>query len=264
MSIHYEKRGSVAVFTLDNPPVNTWTPELHQQFYRHLRRFVADDEVHVGILTGAGKRSFCAGDDIKTPRPKRNLTEQVQRHLRGSHEDDTLEYPGWEREVMKLTRHKPIIGAINGVCVGQGMVYLLMLTDIRIAASHATFGFPEVAWGMGGAGGVTRLSRMIPQSAAMYMVLTGEKISAQRAHEYTLINEVVEPDQLMPRAMALAERIASHPPLAVRVEMEASYRCVDMSRDDAMSYTDHLYRLQRTAIQGLPDLEQHLGKKVAE
>jgi enoyl-CoA hydratase/carnithine racemase len=258
--IEYKKHNHVATFTLNNPPVNVWTPQLHKEFYQHLRNFVSDDDVHVGILTGAGDRAFSAGDDIKTPRPEHDLKAQVQRHFQSSNEGEEPEYPGWEREILRMSRFKPIIGAVNGVCVGQGLVYLLMLTDIRIAASHAQIGFPEIAWGMGGAGGSTRLSRFIPHTAAMYMLLTGEKMSAQRALDYTLVNEVVEKQDLMPRALELAERIASHDPMAVRVEMEASYTCMDMSRADAMNFTTHLYRLQRTAAQSLPNLEEELAK----
>jgi len=259
--IEYTKQNHFATFTLNNPPVNVWTPLLHKDFYQQLRKFLADDDVRVGILTGTGDRAFSAGDDIKTPRVEHDLKTQVQKHLNGSAEDEDLEYPGWEREILRLPRYKPIIGAVNGVCVGQGLVYLLMLTDIRIAASHAEIGFPEIAWGMGGAGGATRLSRFIPHTAAMYMLLTGEKLSAQRALEYTLVNEVVEKKHLMPRAMELAQRIASHEPMAVKVEMEASYNCMDMSRTEALNYTSHLYRLQRLAAQSLPDLDKELADK---
>ncbi len=261
MTIRYEKQGNIAIFTLDNPPVNTWTPQQHKDFYHHLRDFLQDDDIHVGILTGEGDRCFSAGDDIKTPRPKRTASEQVKLHLSESREDQPPEYPGWEREVLSMRRFKPIIGAVNGICVGQGMAYLMMLTDIRIAARHAQIGLPEIAWGMGGAGGAIRLSRFIPHSCAMYMLLTGEKLSAQRAYEYTILNEVVEKEDLMPRAMEIAQRIAKMPPTAVRVEMEASTRCMDMNREDALAFTDHLYRLQRLAADSsLPDFEKHLDR----
>ena len=264
MSIDYEKHDHIGVFTLNNPPLNLLTPQTHRELYQLLRHFIADDDVHVGILTSTGERAFCAGDDIKSPRPQHDLETQIERHLSRSNEDEEPEYPGWEREILRMQRFKPIIGAVNGLCVGQGLIYLLMLTDIRIAASHAEIGFPEISWGMGGAGGATRLSRFIPHTAAMYMLLTGEKISAQRALEYTLVNEVVEKEELMPRAMELARRIANHKPLAVRTEMEASYQCMDLSRNDALAYTSHLYRLQRTAVQSLPNLKDELASNKEE
>jgi len=261
MTIRYEKQGHIGIFTLDNPPVNTWTPQQHKDFYHHLRDFLQDDGIHVGILTGEGEKSFSAGDDIKSPRPKRTASEQVTLHLSESREDQAPEYPGWERDILSMRRFKPIIGAVNGICVGQGLVYLMMLTDIRIAARHAQIGLPEIAWGMGGAGGAMRLSRLIPHSSAMYMLLTGEKLSAQRALDYTILNEVVEKEDLMPRALEIAQRIANLPPTAVRVEMEASSRCMDMNREDALAFTDHLYRLQRLGAEAsLPDFEKHLDR----
>jgi enoyl-CoA hydratase/carnithine racemase len=254
MPFHYEKRGAIAYFSLDNPPVNVFTPAMHKQFFDALRDFCADTNVHVGVWAGVGERSFCAGDDIKSPRLERTTEQTIERQLGVRHEAESLEYPGWESEVIAMTRHKPIVGAVNGHCLGQGFIYLMLMTDIRIASPNASFGLPEIAYGMGGAGGMMRLSRQIPHSAAMWMLLTGKPYDAEQALQHSIINEVVPMSELHARAEQLAEGIAAHPPLAVRTEMEAYYRGQDMTRADAQAFTAQLYRLQRLAFDPTPPL----------
>lgn len=169
-----------------------------------------------------------------------------------------MEYPGWEYEVRKLAdeRYKPIVAAVNGYVFGQGMIYLLQLTDIRIASPTATFGLPEIAYGMGGASGSTRLGRQIPHVAAMWLALTGEPFNAEAALRNHLINEIVPIEQLRERARKIAAKIASHPPVSVRVEMEAYYRGQDLTRDQASALTGHLYRLQRATMDTTPPLSK--------
>lgn len=250
----YEKADGIAVLTLDNPPVNVLTPETHEQLYGILKDFYSDPEIRCGIWTGAGERAYCAGDDVKSERLERTTAEIVDRHLTPRREGDPAEYPGWEGEILSLKRTKPMIAAVNGPCVGQGMIYLLLLTDLRIAVPKARFGLPEIAYGMPGAGGVTRLGRQIPQTAALWMALTGEAISAEEARRCFLINEIVEPAQLMERARQIASRIASLPPRAVRVEMETFYRALDLDRDDAMAFAGHMYQLVRATFDKTPPL----------
>lgn len=259
MPIHYDKQGTVARITLDNPPVNVFTPQLHKDFFEILKDFTADDGVHVAVWTGAGTRSFCAGDDIKTPRTERTTAELVGRQLGTRHDGEPLEYPGWESEVLGLARHKPIVAAVNGHCLGQGFIYLMMLSDIRIAAPNATFGCPEIAYGMGGAGGMMRLQRMIPHTSAMWMLLTGDKYSADEALRHHIVNEVVQGERLLDRATEVVEKIALHPRLAIRTEMEAYYRGSDMTGPDAQAFTSQLYRLQRLAMG--PELPLSSGDK---
>lgn len=254
MPFRYEKSDKTATITFDNPPVNVLTPELHRDLYHILKDFLSDDAISVGILTGAGQRAFCAGDDVKTIRPKRTQAEVVKRYLSQRSDTESMEYPGWESEILQLAmnRFKPIVAAVNGHCMGQGMLYLLQLTDIRIAASNASFGLPEIAYGMGGAGGLTRLARQIPPVGAMWLALTGERFDAQTALRYHLINEVVQPEELQARAKEVAGLISRHPQLALRTEMETSYRAQDMTREQAVAYSANLYRLQRVAFDGQP------------
>lgn len=247
MPLTYEKQGKIGIFTIDNPKVNALTPEMHKQFYDLMHEFTADQSVHVGILTGAGDRAFCGGDDIKHDWGYGTLEGNLNAHFWPSSEENADKRPGYERDLKTIERFKPIVGAINGPAMGMGLIYLICHTDIRIATPNARLGLPEIAYGMGGASGTTQLARHIPHAVAMWMLLTGEPLTAQQALEHSLVNEVVEPEQLMARAMEVAEKIASHPPLAVRVEMEVFKRSLDLPQAESRAFSSHLYRLQRAA-----------------
>jgi enoyl-CoA hydratase/carnithine racemase len=227
MTIRYETRDEVGVFTIDNGKLNLVTVEMHKQLCLRLYDFLYDDSIKVGIMIGATDRCFSAGDDLKE--------ETLPIHAK----------PDWRQMTSLTGRNKPIIGAVRGWCLGAGMLYLMLLTDIRIATADARFGFPEIAYGMGGAGGAIRLGRQIPHTVAMHMLLTGDYMPAQQACDVHLINEVVDNAQLMQRAMEIAGRIARHPLMGIRTEMEAYYRGLDLSKNDALSLTRTLYQYQR-------------------
>jgi len=248
MSIELIRQGSLAHIVLDNAPVNTFTADLHKQFYQVLQEFYADSSLKVGIWRSAGEGAFCAGDDIKSPRPEYTDAQLMQRHFTPSEQLREVGYPGWEREVLRLKRTKPLIAAVQGACVGQGLAYLLMMTDLRIATPKARFGFPEITYGMGGAAGATQLSQQIPHTAAMFMVLTGQLVDADYALSNHLINEIVPQDKLLFRAEELAQSIAKHPALALQVELETYQLTKTMTREDALTYVEQVYRLQRFAL----------------
>ena len=211
-------------------------------------------DIHCGIMTGAGDRAFSAGDDIKTKRPERTRLEKVERHLNPSHSYDTNEYPGWEHEVLSMPRYKPIVAAISGFCFGQGFLYLNALTDIRYASTNAVLGMPEIAYGMGGAAAAISMGKALNHVAVMELVLLGEKISAEKAMRLGLINDVVAPEELMATAQAAAERIASHPPLGIRIEMESYQRSLDMSRADSLALGNHLFQFARSVQSTTPPM----------
>lgn len=247
MPIHYEHSDGIATFTIDRPPVNAFTPTLYKELLDRLQEFIADRSVRVGILTGAGKRAFSAGHDLKNPRPAWSKQEIAERHLMALNDTDISDYPNWEHEIMRLTRFKPIVGAVNGPALGQGLMFLLHLTELRVASRSSRFGLPEIRYGMGGAGGTLQLGSQIPQTAAMWLCLTGQSFDAAQALQYHLVNEVVEDGQVMKRAHEIALMIAAHPPTAVRVEMESYIRSRDMTREQAVAFSQHLFRLQRIA-----------------
>lgn len=252
MPLSYSKTGAIATFTIDNGKVNVFTPAMHRELFDALADFNRDPAIRVGILTGSPGKSFCAGDDIRTVLPELSPQEALEAHLSPHCHDARagLTRPGWEQDVMRMRRVKPIIGAVDRYCLGQGLIYLLLLTELRVATERAQFGFPEITYGMGGAGAMTRLGRVVPQAVAMEMLLLGERIGAAKALAVHLINGIVAPERLMAEAQAMASAIAKHPPVAVEVELEAYNRAMDMPREQAMDYAGTLFRFQRVAYDG--------------
>ena len=219
----YEQSGSVVTLTLNRPEaLNALSRELQGEMSDAYARVQDDDAVRVVILTGTG-RAFSAGADLK---------QRVQRDSAGT------EGPA---SVVNATRRpgvgdigKPSIAALNGYALGGGLE-LAMTCDIRIASTEATLGLPEITRGFfPGGGGPQRLPRLIPRAMAMEMLLTGDPIDAETALSWGLVSRVVEPAELLPRAMAIAERIAEHAPLAVQANRELAYATDDMTLQQVM------------------------------
>lgn len=210
----YEKRGHVAIMTMNRPDeMNSMTPEMLRAMDVAFADFNADPSLHVGIFTGARGRAFCAGFDLK-----RTIPALISGEFQGC--DDPAQRPFHNT-------FKPLIAAVNGVCVGGGMEYMLA-TDIRIAAEHATFGLPEVRWGLLPLGGShVRLPQQIPWAVAMEMLLTGSTIDARRACEIGLINKIVPAERLLEEALAVAEDICRNGPYAVRTAKEIAVRALN-------------------------------------
>ena len=252
MTIDYVKTGPVATFTIRNGKVNPLTQAMHREMHEALLDFQADPDLTVGILTGAGERGFCAGDDIKSDEPGSGsaASDLLAAMSPGPARSGDASAPGydWADRVLGLERTKPIIGAVRGWCLGRGLAYLLKLTDIRIATPDARFGLPEIAYGMGGLAGAMQLARHVPPTTAWEMALTGEPIDAAEALRVHLVNRIVEPAALIAEAERIAGLITRHPPLGVRIEFESSRRAEGLSPGDAYAMGTHLYRLQRLAL----------------
>lgn len=213
-SVRYEKRDRIAIVTMDRPEaMNSLTKEMLIGLEAAFDDFEADPKLRVAIFTATGERAFCTGLDLKVALPALN-------------EGDSMGYDDPAKRPFQRN-FKPIITAVNGVCVAGGLEFMLG-TDIRIAAAHAKFGLAEVRWAVVPAGGShIRLPQQIPWAIAMELLLTGNTIDAQRAYEVGLINKVVPADKLMDEAMAYAERICENGPLAVRTAKEIALRALN-------------------------------------
>ena len=188
----------VTTVTIDRPQVlNALHPYAVREMEKAFDTFQDDDEQWVAILTGAGDRAFCAGNDLKFqaghgPEHVRKL----RRGLKG----------GFGGITRRTGCFKPIIAAVNGFALGGGFE-LALACDIIVAAEHATFGLPEPRVGLlAAAGGAHRLPRYIPYHAAMAVLLAGKRLSAAEAHSYGLVNEVVAGDALMEAARRWGRR----------------------------------------------------------
>ncbi len=209
-NIRYELRPPIAVVTLDRPKVLNALNHLSmtelEQVFLDIRQ---NAEVRAVLLTGAGEKAFVAGADIRELAPLTPL-EGEQAAARGQRVFSLIENCG-----------KPVIACINGFALGGGCELALACT-LRIASSNARLGQPEVKIGIiPGYGGTQRLPRLIGKGAALKMILTGEAITAAEALRLGLVDEVVEPDQLLARAEQIAQTIAAVAPLAVRDSIRA-------------------------------------------
>ncbi len=221
----YEQNERIVTITLNRPEaMNAVDPETQAEMVSAWTRFRDDETAWVAILTGAGEKAFSAGADLKKLVPSTFGAAAARRH----HE---LGLGGITRG---LEIWKPMIAAINGYCLGGGLE-LALACDLRIAAEHAAFGFPEVRWAIiPGAGGTQRLPRTVPLAKAMEMILTGETIDAQEAHRIGLVNRVVPRADLMSTALRFAETVCQRGPLAVRAAKEAVIRGLAMSLADGL------------------------------
>ena len=219
-ALTYERRGHIVYITMNRPEKrNAINPEMMVRLAQAWTDFDDDDEARVAIITGAGDKAFCAGADLARLIPlmtgARKAEDEWDRRL--------TEDPARTRRALLRGEpiYKPIISAVNGVCLAAG-TELIQGTDIRVAAERATFGLTEVQRGIIPAGGgLVRLPRQIPYANAMEIMLVGDSISAAEAHRVGMVNHVVPAGELMAKAEALAERIAANGPLAVRKVKEA-------------------------------------------
>ncbi|MEL4860506.1 enoyl-CoA hydratase-related protein [Pseudoflavonifractor phocaeensis] len=205
-----EQKGHVAILTIDRPEaLNALTADVLRDLGEAMDAVEANDEAYVVILTGAG-RSFVAGADIGEMKP---LTA-VEGKAWGNAGNDVF------LKVENCT--KPVIAAINGFALGGGCE-LAMACDIRLASEKAKFGQPEVGLGITpGFGGTQRLARIVGTGRAMELIFTAKTIDAAQAEKIGLVNAVCAPEELMDKAMEMAEMIAAQAQVAVR----ESKRCI--------------------------------------
>ncbi|MFQ5525252.1 MAG: enoyl-CoA hydratase/isomerase family protein [Thermoanaerobaculia bacterium] len=229
MSIRSERMDHVLVVTIDRPQArNALTLEMGRALCDLWWAFRDDGDLRVAILTGAGEKAFCAGADLKEIGSYYELMTPAERRERGERE------PGLGGITRNLDPGKPIIAAVNGHCLAGG-IELALACDLRIAAEHATFGLPEVRWGiMPGAGGTQRLPRVVPFGVALELLLTGDPIDAETALRAGLVNRVVPADRLLDEALAMATRIAHNAPLAVRAARAAALGGLHLPLDEAL------------------------------
>ena len=210
-TIKVEKRGAggVAVLTVNRPEkLNALNMQVHREGIAALDALKRDNEVRVLIITGAGEKSFVAGADIsefagQTPVSERNL-------FYASSLFNSLD-----------TFPKPVIAMINGFCLGGGCE-LAMACDLRIAGERARFGQPEINLGIiPGGGGTQRLTRLIGETKAMELILTGDMIDAPTALSLGLVNYVYRTEDLEAKTMELANKIVVKSPIALQLAKEA-------------------------------------------
>ncbi len=206
----------IMTVTLNRPKArNAANKALAEGVAAAMDRLDSDDSIRVAILTGAGG-TFCSGMDLKA-------------FVSG--ETPNVEGRGFAG-LTEATPRKPLIAAVEGYALAGGLE-LAISCDLIVAADDAKFGIPEVKRGLAAAaGGLIKLPRQIPKRLAMELALTGDFISAQRAYDIGLINEMVPAGTALEAAKALAARIVANGPLAVAISKQVILQSEDWSGDD--------------------------------
>ena len=225
--IRYEQRDHVATVTLNRPEVlNAIHPPMAEELADAWERIRDDDSVWVGVLTGSGTRAFCAGADLKW---RAEAGEAARSHNRA-------EASGVARGFQRgRDCYKPLLAVVNGYAVGGGLE-LILGCDLVVAAEHAQLGLPEARRGLlADAGGIHKLVRRLPWSAAMQLILTGELISAEEARRIGLVNQVVPAGDLQAAAEQWVEAILACAPLSLQAGKEAAVRGLELPLWEAVN-----------------------------
>jgi len=232
MSIDLDIHDGVATVTINRPERRNALDAEHYEGLSQAWQEVRDNpDIRVAIITGAGDKAFCAGADLKSwvgrsqPLSEMWLTQKGQLLNRG------------------LEVWKPVIAAINGVCVGGGTT-LMLGTDLRVAVPEATFGLSEVKRGVIAAnGGTQRIMRQLPYAVAMEMLLLGDTMDAETALRWGFINRVVPREQLLGAAQEMAARIGENAPLAVQAAKELAVRSFEMNMSEGLRFEQFVNRI---------------------
>lgn len=235
--VRFSRDDHVATITLENPPANALSRALVEQLEGILEALAEDDETRAVILTGSGEKAFCAGADLKerktmSPEEVATLVPRLQ-------------------ALTNLVADVPVptIAAINGVAFGGGLE-LALACDIRIASSTASMGLTETSLAIiPGAGGTVRLPRLVGTGRARELIYTARRIDSNEACRIGLVQEIAEPEMLMPVASEMAERIAKNGPLAIR----AAKRVLSHESQDA-----DLFAAEQEAYRSIIDSKDRL------
>ncbi|MCU1356013.1 MAG: enoyl-CoA hydratase [Acidimicrobiales bacterium] len=222
-----ERDGHVLTVTLNRPAAkNAFSPSMLVGVADAWKLLDTDDELRVGILTGAGG-DFCSGMDLKALAAGFSDEEMARMA-----DDPDLH---WKALLRHFRPSKPLIAAIEGYCVAGG-TEILQATEIRVAGESAQLGIAEVQRGLFPLGGSTvRLQRQIGFTMAADLLLTGRLISAQEAKDIGLIGHVVPDGQALAKAREIAERIAANGPLAVRAVLRSMRETAGMTEADGLA-----------------------------
>jgi enoyl-CoA hydratase/carnithine racemase len=223
-SVTFEQSGHVATITYNRPDaLNAINAEMRRDLNAAFARFRDDDDAWVAIVTGAG-RAFCAGGDIRD----------------GAGASGEFSGTFWEKPTLNSFESgweifKPVIAAVNGYCLGYGLT-LATWCDFVVASDRAEFGLPEARLGVPAVVASIRLPQRINWADAMELLLTGERIDAERAQAMGLVWKVVPHERLLDEAHALAARLLEGAPLAQRVMKEMAMRTRHMPVVEAIRF----------------------------
>ena len=223
--VRYEVTDGVAWLTIDRPEArNALSKDVREGLWAGTRRFVADDDAAVLVVTGAGDKAFCAGGDLK---------EMAETSLEVPPPDFLPQFG------RNIDVPKPTIAAVNGVAYAGGFL-LAQQCDLVVASDHARFAISEVKVGRGSPWAAP-LSWLVPPRVALEILLTGDPLDAARAKAYGLVNHVVHACDLRDHTQSLARRIAANAPLSVRAAKQTAYLSAHHDLVDAYDRAEEIW-----------------------
>ena len=230
-NVLYTEEAGVGVVTVQRPEVHN---ALNMATIRELRdlfvRLKGEERLRAMVLTGAGDKTFLSGGDLKEFQHLKTVEEA--RHMISTMKEATDLLAGFPW---------PVIAAVNGLAVGGGCE-TAVACDFRVASRAAKLGYRQIRMGLiSGWGGGPRLVHLIGKGRALRMMTTGELLSAEEAMAIGLVDQVVEPDQVMPSALALARTIAENAPLAVRAYKRLVQMTVRVPLEAALEFETELF-----------------------
>jgi crotonobetainyl-CoA hydratase len=219
--VEFTKDGHVAKVRLNRPKaLNSVTPEMDQMLLDAWTEINRDPEIWVAVLSAEGEKAFCAGADIKV-----------------ESEGPRIAFGGGLTGVggPLVTLKKPLIAAVQGYCLG-GAFELVMCADVIVAADTTKFAMPEIKAGIIGESGIMhRAIRQLPHRVALSMILTGDRLSAEKALDFGLINEVSDFEGLEAATQGWVEKLLTVSPLAAQAAKEAVLSRADGPLEIALS-----------------------------
>jgi enoyl-CoA hydratase/carnithine racemase len=237
----------VALCRLNRPEArNALSPELMEELASAVESFDSDPDVRCVVIAGSDQ-AFASGADIAA--------------LRDRTFEESLRHPAtafWRRLAASRT---PLVAAVSGFALGGGCE-LALLCDLIVASETAEFGQPEITLGIiPGGGGTQRLARVIGKQRAMELVLTGRRIDAAEAMRLGLVNEVAGEGEWLARALELAGRIASRPPIATRLAKQAVLAAEESGLSAGIEHERRLYELAMATEDRIEGMDAFLGKR---
>ena len=220
-TIRTMREGGILEVTLDRPKANAIDLATSREMGKAFKAFRDDPSLRVAIVTGAGGRFFCAGWDLKAA-------------AGGDAVDGDYGVGGFGGMQELPSLNKPIIAAVNGMAVGGGWE-LALSCDLILAAATASFALPEIRAGTLADAASVKLPKRMPYHVAMDLLLTGRWMDAAEAQRWGVVNEVLEPERLLPRAWELARTLESGPPMVFAAIKEVVRESEDLRAQDALS-----------------------------
>jgi enoyl-CoA hydratase/carnithine racemase len=227
--ILYEKQGAVCLITINRPrKMNSLDFSANDALVAAWREFDADEEARVAVITGAGNDAFCAGADLKTYTMAYANTPAPEFRRRFTNG------PGFGGITRNLEIFKPIVAAVNGFAISGGFE-LALACDLRFCSPNAQFALQDAKWGFHACdGGLIRLPQIVGLGHAMEIILSGERIDAERALRIGLVNRIHPQAELLPRTLEYAQMLAQRSPLSHRFAKEVMKRAVGLPLDEAL------------------------------